>query len=400
MSGNGRYVACIDSFDDIPGAPISAYVASDSLSKIYKKGKTINELGEVRIGMGTGDNDLFLKLWWEINNNLIDFSIQDVKELNNTRKKYFPYSKGGERKRWYGNHEFVVWFDAVGRMKMADTSGHRENGGYEKYFHKGMTWSYSTMAAFCARIMPYGFVFDVNGSSLFLNEDRYNYVLAFLQSSVGRFIIDSTKSAFSIQAGTIRNLPIIGRTNDEIERLVNECIEISKRDWDYFETSWDFSTLQLVKRAFHSRIGNVNTKLSSIYEEVAKEFYLQKRKLIEREQRINELFIDAYELNEEVTASVSEGDLTLHDADVTRDIKGLISYAVGCMFGRYSLDVEGLAYAGGDWKESYATKYNTFIPDEDGIIPITDEEYFKDDIVARFVDFIRIVYGERHWKRT
>ena len=246
LAGNNRYNAKQDSFERIPGAPVSAYVAGDTLAMLYEKGKTINDVGEVKIGMGTGNNDLFLKLWWEVNNLTIDYTMKDASLIDSGSKKYYPYSKGGERKRWYGNQEYVVWYDEAGQNQMKQTSGHRENGGYDYYFHKGMTWTYSTMAAFGARIMPEGFVFDVNGSSLFLPEKYYNYVLCFLQSCVGRFIIDSTKSAFSIQAGTIRNLPVIGESNDEIENLANECIKISREDWDSFETSWDFKRSPLV----------------------------------------------------------------------------------------------------------------------------------------------------------
>lgn len=129
--------------------------------------------------MGTGNNDLFLKLWWEVNNLTIDYTMKDASLITVGSKKYYPYSKGGERKRWYGNQEYVVWYDEAGQNQMKQTSGHRENGGYDYYFHKGMTWTYSTMAAFGARVMPEGFVFDVNGSSLFLPEKYYNYVLCF-----------------------------------------------------------------------------------------------------------------------------------------------------------------------------------------------------------------------------
>ena len=235
-----RFIAKQDSFDKIPGAPMSAYVAGDTLATLYQNGQTISKIGDVKIGMGTGNNDLFLKSWWEIEEGKIDYSITDKSQLDYSNKKYFPYSKGGERKRWYGNHEFVIWFNRAGQNKMKQTSGHRENGGYDFYFHKGITWSYSTMAPFSVRIMPTGFVFDVNGSSLFLPEQYYNYVLCFLQSCVGRFIIDSIKSAFSIQAGTIRNLPVIGNTTPKIEALADECVTLSQQDWDSYETSWDF----------------------------------------------------------------------------------------------------------------------------------------------------------------
>ena len=382
LSGNNCYNAKQDSFERIPGAPVSAYVAGDTLAMLYEKGKTINDIGEVKIGMGTGNNDLFLKLWWEVNNLTIDYTMKDASLINSKSKKYYPYSKGGERKRSYGNQEYVVWYDEDGQGQMKHTSGHRENGGYDYYFHKGMTWTYSTMAAFGARIMPEGFVFDVNGSSLFLPEKYYNYVLCFLQSCVGRFIIDSTKSAFSIQAGTIRNLPVIGETNDEIESLASECIKISREDWDSFETSWDFKKHPFVKSNFVT------------IEEAYKQWQLvtneRNGRLAEKERRINELFIDKYELANELSPDVNAEEGTLHTPDLNREVRSFMSYAVGCMFGRFSPDKDGVIYAGGEWDVS---KYVSFPADKDNIIPICDDEYFEDDIVGLFVKFVKTVYG-------
>ena len=382
LAGNNRYNAKQDSFERIPGAPVSAYVAGDTMAMLYEKGKTINDVGEVKIGMGTGNNDLFLKLWWEVNNLTIDYTMQDALLIDSGSKKYYPYSKGGERKRWYGNQEYVVWYDEAGQNQMKQTSGHRENGGYDYYFHKGMTWTYSTMAAFGARIMPEGFVFDVNGSSLFLPEKYYNYVLCFLQSCVGRFIIDSTKSAFSIQAGTIRNLPVIGETNDEIENLAKECIKISREDWDSFETSWDFKKHPFVT-------GNFVT-IKEAYEKWQLVTNERNDSLNQKERRINEIFIDKYELANELSPDVNIEDGTLHVPDLNREVRSFISYAVGCIFGRYTPDKDGVVYAGGEWDNS---KYVSFAADKDNIIPICDDEYFEDDIVGLFVEFVKAVYG-------
>lgn len=378
----------VERFNSIPGAPLSAYIGGDILPEIYKKGKKISDIGEVRIGMGTGNNDLFLKVWWEVNNLQIDYTIHNCSELMTSSGKYFPYSKGGERKRWYGNHEFVIWYNEEGRERISRTSGHRENGGLERYFHKGMTWSYSTMAAFSTRIMPTGFVFDVNGSSLFMPEEFYNYTLAFLQSSTARFIIDSIKSAFSIQAGTIRNLPIIGESTPEIEALVEDCISISKFDWDMFETSWDFKKMPLVS---YTTINNANTSVAESIQGVDEIYAQNHDRLIRDEERLNDIFSETYSLNEKVDSAINEEDITLHYSDHKRDIKALISYAVGCMFGRYSLDVDGLAYAGGTWNASI---YESFLPDVDNVIPITDEEYLEDDIVSRLCTWLKVVYGE------
>lgn len=395
LSKNARFYAKQENYNRIPGAPVSAYVASETLASLYEQGKTISEIGEVKIGMGTGNNDLFLKLWWEIKYLDIDFSITGINEIDMYSKKFYPYSKGGERRRWYGNHEFIVWFDKDGQKCMKQTSGHRENGGIDYYFHKGMTWSYSTMAAFSVRVMPSGFVFDVNGSSLFLNEENYNYVLCFLQSCVGRFVIDSTKSAFSVQAGTIRNLPILGKSTLEIECLADECISLTKDDWDVFETSWDFKRhplLSVIPRNSVLFDDTDDIDLAECYTCWEIECNERFNQLKANEEELNRIFIDIYGLQEELTPEVEEKDVTVRKADLQRDIKSLISYAVGCMFGRYSLNEEGLIYAGGEWDNS---KYTTFIPDKDNIIPITDEEYFEGDIVTRFCDWLKTAFGTK-----
>lgn len=395
LSKNARFYVKQENYNRIPGAPVSAYVASETLASLYEQGKTISEIGEVKIGMGTGNNDLFLKLWWEIKYLDIDFSITGINEIDMYSKKFYPYSKGGERRRWYGNHEFIVWFDKDGQKCMKQTSGHRENGGIDYYFHKGMTWSYSTMAAFSVRVMPSGFVFDVNGSSLFLNEENYNYVLCFLQSCVGRFVIDSTKSAFSVQAGTIRNLPILGKSTLEIESLADECISLTKDDWDVFETSWDFKRhplLSVIPRNSVLFDDTDDIDLAECYTCWEIECNERFNQLKANEEELNRIFIDIYGLQEELTPEVEEKDVTVRKADLQRDIKSLISYAVGCMFGRYSLNEEGLIYAGGEWDNS---KYTTFIPDKDNIIPITDEEYFEGDIVTRFCDWLKTAFGTK-----
>lgn len=382
LKKDSLYLSTNINFDQLPGCPISAYRGTDILKDIYSRGQTIGELGTVRIGMGTGNNDIFLKTWWEVAYSDIQFEIKEIGQIDNIRK-YVPYSKGGERKRWYGNQEFVIWYNSTGRKKMAETSGHRENGGLDLYFHRGITWSYSTMGAFSARIMPDGFVFDVNGSSIFMPDKYFFFTLGFLQSSVARFIIDSIKSAFSIQAGTIRDLPILTISNNDISDTVNACIKLSRDNWDSYETSWDFKTHPLYNGAgtvdgSYNKWNQINTDVVSA--------------LQQKEEYLNKLFIAIYGLREEVSYEVNERDITIERADLGRDIRSLISYAIGCMFGRYSLDKEGLIYAGGDWK-SVQSVYKTFLPDQDNVIPITDQKYLDDDVVERICEFLTVVYG-------
>ena len=210
-------------------------------------------------------------------------------------------------------------------------------------------------------------------------------MLALLNSKACNYIVGLFNPTLGVSPEDVQNIPVLRINEKYISELSQKCVNESKKDWDAFETSWDF-----IK---HPLIRNKKT-IQSSFDEWKKECEDRFQFIHRSEELFNEYFNKAYGLEYELNPIVEEKDVTVRKAVLERDIKSLISYAVGCIFGRYSLDVEGLAYAGGDWKEAYTTKYKTFLPDEDGIIPITDEEYFKDDIVAQFVDFIRIVYGE------
>lgn len=218
--------------------------------------------------------------------------------------------------------------------------------------------------------------------TLFISQDYLLFCLGFLNSVVALFSLNVLNPTLNFTAGNIASLPLIISINKKIiDSIVNENIVLSKSDWDSFETSWDFKTHPLIKP-----VPLISEAFAQWSDECEKRF----TRLKSNEEELNRIFIDIYGLQDELTPEVEDKDVTVRRADLTRDIKSLVSYAVGCMFGRYSLDVEGLAYAGGEWDGS---KYKTFIPDPDNCIPVTDEEYFRDDIVVRFVDFIRTVYG-------
>lgn len=239
------YETTASNFSKIPGSPI-AYWAHENLIKIFTAENNIGQYADVRIGMGTGNNDLFLRQWWEISIDKIGFGFENVKAADASKKKFFPYGKGGECRRWYGNQDKVVWYDELGRKEMDNTSGHRENGGLEKYFHRSLTWSYNTTGAFNARYMPQGFVFDVNGSSIFPKDERYEYILAFLCTVVCRYILSITNATITTQAGNIRDLPLIVKSKENVILMSEYCINQEKEDWNSFETSWDFKKHPLV----------------------------------------------------------------------------------------------------------------------------------------------------------
>lgn len=234
-----------DNFLLIPGNPI-AYWAHPNLVKLFAEAKNIGMYADVRIGMGTGNNDLFLREWWEVPYKKIGFGVGNATSADASGKKYFPYGKGGDYRRWYGNQDKVVWYDSEGRLMMKQTSGHRENGGAERYFQRSLTWSYNTSGAFNARYMPQGFVFDVNGSSIFPAENDYSFVLAFLLSTVCRYILSITNATITTQAGNIRDLPLIFENRTAVSSLSDDSVSIEKNDWDAFEPSWDFKRNPLV----------------------------------------------------------------------------------------------------------------------------------------------------------
>ena len=380
LQGVNRFVAKQDNFSKIPGSPI-AYWASSKILDAFDKGILIGDFTDVKIGMGTGKNEIFVRKWWEVDYNKIDFSLQNIDQLENSHARYFPYNKGGEYRLWYGNQQEVLWFDAAGRKRMSEMSGHRENGGHDFYFRHGLTWTFISSSRFGVRCLPYGFLFDVAGSTLFVDDENLNYVLGFLSSSVCNEILKLLNPTLNYQAGNVKSLPVLFGHKDEIDKLVINNIDISKDDWDSFEVSWDFSRHPLIVR---------NYPLSKVYDDWRITINERFCNLKNNEEKMNRLFIDTYDVSNEIGYTIND-EVTVHGEDIQRDIKGLISYAVGCMFGRYSLDAPGLVYAGGIWPPS---KYTTFPADEDAIIPICDDEYFEDDIVGLFITFVEKVYGK------
>lgn len=383
LVGENRYVFEQNNFSKIPGAPI-AYWVSESILSAYKKGTLLGDCSDVKIGMGTGKNDIFVREWWEVSYDLIDFSLTSITEINKSEARYFPYNKGGEFRLWYGNLQEVLWFDSNGQKKMNTMSGHRENGGRDYYCKEGLTWSFISSSKFGIRFMPSGCFFDVAGSTLFSRQDNL-YTLGFLASSVCSSILGILNPTLNYQAGNIKSLPLLSYNIELVDELVNENIGISKSDWDSFEASWDFVCHPLVRGK------KKGLRLTDHYKAWEMECFNRFNALKTNEEKLNQIFIDNYDMQDELTPEVADKDITVRKAELQRDIKSLLSYAVGCMFGRYSLDIEGFAYAGGVWNDE---KYKTYLPDEDNCVPITDEEYFEDDIVGRLVEFVKVVYGK------
>lgn len=363
-------------FSMIPGSPI-AYWVGNKFCENYKN-QNISNYAEVITGMTIGDNNKYLRVWFEPEIQKLSIGKLSMNDVDMTHSYWIPYSKGGQRRNWYGNYEYVVnWSQHQYFNRSKTTLQHL-------YLRKAITWPFVTSGLFSARLLPHGFLWDVAGSPCFFkNDDEQYYALGFLCSKVANYILNVVNPTINVQAVDISKLPLIINdiAKDTIIRYVEDNIDISKKDWDSFETSWDFKK--------HPLLRNVST-ISEAFTMWQAECDERFNQLKANEEELNRIFIDIYGLQEELTPEVEDKDVTVRKADLQRDIKSLLSYAVGCMFGRYSLDVEGLAYAGGEWDSS---KYQSYIPDADNVIPITDEEYLDDDIVSRLCAWLKVVYG-------
>lgn len=375
------YKSSQHNFDLIEGKPI-AYWLNDSVYRIFEIGEPIEKYGYPRQGMATADNNRFMRLWFEVKNVDIDFS---CKSKENTIKKWYPHSKGGSLRRWYGNNQFIVNWQNDGREIRNFQKAVVRNSDY--YFRKGITWSDLTISWFTARYVPEGYTFDSSGPTYFpFDEKHILYICGYFNSWVFQEMLNISCQGMHYSNGVISKLPIIWGTEHQvlqIEKLVSKCIEISHNDWDERELSWDFKGNKLVREQKTISIKKLVEECMLIKNE-------QHRKLKEYEREIDSMFSAIFNIKG-IKPIKGICEPTLYQNSEKGLIIDFISYAVGCMFGRYSLDHEGLVYAGGEWKND---NYVTFIPDRDGIIAISDSDYFNDDILTRFVDFVRIVYGE------
>lgn len=381
VAGNRFAQVSSDNFSKIPGMPVAYWVSVNTINA-FDKPKLESGVNAVK-GLDTCDNDTFVRFWNEVDIHNINFSARSSEDT--FEAKWYPYCKGGGYSKWYGFMDKVVdWKDDGNILRnLRDSNGKIKSRpqNIRYYFKEGLTWSTITSYKLSLRYMNHC-IFGGGGSAMFMSSNLY-YNLCFVNSKVTEYFLSFMNPTLNFLVGDILGLPIIidESKKEVVESLARNNINISKIDWDSFETSWDFKTHPLLKP-----VPLISESFAQWSDECEKRF----TRLKSNEEELNRIFIDIYSLQDELTPEVEDKDVTVRRADLTRDIKSLVSYAVGCMFGRYSLDVEGLAYAGGEWDGS---KYKTFIPDPDNCIPVTDEEYFRDDIVVRFVDFIRTVYG-------
>jgi len=409
-----RYKSGRKYFDIIPGKPI-AYWFNDKFLSVFNN-KCLADIAKPRQGLATGDNDRFLRLWSEVGFNKIGFSCDSRVDAERTGKKWFPCNKGGSYRKWYGNNDYLVnWendgieirnnYDSKGKLKSRPQN-------MDFYFKKGMTWSTISSGSLAMRYSPVGHMFETKGSVCFPNnEGELFYLLGLTNTPIVSIILSVLSPTLDFHEGPLGKVPTILDCNyiNKVSNIVEESICISKTDWDSYETSWDFKHHPLVNYV------NIDTDkpvtVENSYKYWESECEQRFTKLKANEEELNRIFIDIYGLQDELTPEVLDKDITVHRVfdtkeDIPESMKGsayirtrrdeivsLLSYAVGCMFGRYSLDTKGLAYAGGEWD---ASKYTSFKPVLDNIIPITDEVYLEDDIdiITRLCTWLKVVYSE------
>ena len=385
-------------FYDIPGTPF-AYWLSDTMFDIFKDSKTLSDVAKPRQGLATSDNDRFLKLWHEVDFSKIGFGITSIDDDRKFEYKWFPCTKGGSFRRWYGNNDYIVnWENDGEEIKAYAAKLYRNYTRTIKnipfYFRRGLTWSTISSGLFSLRYVPEGFVFETKGAMCYV-DDKYLYsVLALYNTKVMQQFLAVVSPTLDYHEGPLGRTPILLEDNSEIDEITKNCITISKNEWDSFENSWDYKGHPLIELRTETECVRVheqqNYHIKDVYWVWSQLCDKRFQKLKDNEEKLNRHFIDVYNLQNELTPEIEENDVSVRKADLGRDIRSFISYAVGCMFGRYSLDVDGLAYAGGEWDVS---KYVSFAADKDNIIPICDDEYFEDDIVGLFVGFVKTVYG-------
>lgn len=414
-----RHSASTKDFLNIPGKPI-AYWASNKIKNVFATSKLLGDIAKPKKGLITSDNKRFLRLWHEIGYDNIGFMCKDSKLALLSNKKWFPHNKGGYYRKWYGNSEYVInWQNDGEEIKdyasKLYVSYSRQIMNEKYYFKQSVSWTSISSSKLGVRFYPEGYIFDTAGPSIFGSLDKLLYLLGFLCSKLCFEFLGMLNPTLNILTGDIANMPIIfnrsANIEEKISRISQSNIEISKTDWDSFETSWDFKRHPL----FNGELRIENGEIEKEKETIKKAFVewnefteSQFNQLKSNEEELNRIFIDIYGLQDELTPEVEDKDITIRKADRERDIKSFISYAVGCMFGRYSLDEEGLIYAGGEFGKQFRIengelrinttegwKSSSINVTMDNVIPIVDDDYFEDDIVNRFVEFVKITFGEK-----
>lgn len=423
LSGLCRLFSTKSRYALLPGSPIAYWVSKNVLS-VYNHGVPLGEIAAPRKGNSTSDNNRFLRFWAEVDVNKMNLHSSEITVADSIKRRWYPYNKGGGYRKWYGFNEYLVdWYNDAAAIRSIKTA---VIANYQYFMKPGLTWSTVSSNNFSIRQFGSGYIFDNGGCCIFDLGDKSDYLLGLLNSEVFRYIFGQLNPTLNFQSGEVAKFPVIYKSSEEVNTLVKENVHLSTDEYDSFETSWDFQR--------HPLLCKVST-LAEAFDQWQMECNDRFNQLKANEEELNRIFIDIYGLQDELTPEVEDKDVTVRKADLGRDIRSFISYAVGCMFGRYSLDVDGLVYAGGNFDTKYCRwirqfgdkatdeidkngnlihggwagctlcQYDgirkgekwiptSYSPDTDNIIPICDDEYFEDDIVGRFLKFVEVVYGK------
>ncbi len=404
------YRASSSDYGKIPSSPV-AYWVSDEMGSIFNNCNALDEFNDPKQGIGTADNNRFLKQWFEVGINSIGFKYKTMDEANRSGKKWFPHKKGGPFRKWYGNCDYVLDWEKDGYEIKKLKTARPQNLQY--MFKEGVTWSHTSSSSFSARYSEYGFTFNMEGPTIFSEYPKL--IIGYFCSTVAMTIMQIMNPTLHFLVGSVAKLPfcmnLIQETKEEIEEIVNSAIEITKLDWNSSEISWDFPKSSLLPS--ECKEAKVNSSYKTLRAKWAKMTIEIKR----LEEKNNTIFINSYGLQNELKSQVSLSEITLNCNPNKRygknktveeyeillladTIKEFISYSVGCMFGRYSLDKPGLILANqGDTIDNYLTRIPEpiFKPDDDNVIPIMDVDWFADDIAERFKRFLKVTFGEEHY---
>ena len=411
ISGQNQYRVGQISFSKIPGVPV-AYWISPEVLKLFDE-RTVGSIADAKSGMTTTDNTRFLRLWEEVNCQKIGFGYSNIVDTQDLKYKWFPFCKGGDFRRWAGNESFVVnWFNNGEEIRVAAEGA--TGGGLVNIdcaLRECLVWTKISSANISLRMKKQGIFFSDAAPGVFANRETLYYLLALLNTKYANEIIKLINPTLNFVPGAVSSVPVKKdeKNKGKIIEIAEENVQLSEQDWDSFETSWDFKK--------HPLLQNVST-ISEAFNQWQAECDGRFNKLKTNEEELNRIFIDIYGLQGELTPEVEDKDVTVRKADLQRDIKSLLSYAVGCMFGRYSTYKDGLLFAGEPYSlQTFVEKMNDrpgtisaeelqrayrnegvvvdemFFPDADNVIPITDEEYLDDDIVSRLCAWLKAVYG-------
>ena len=412
------YRASANDFEKIPGSSIAYWVSKNTI-KAFEAFRSLHEIAAPRAGLATGDNTIFQRSWHEVKQSNIAFNCMSNAESSNRSEVWYPCHSGGNFKKWFGNHEVVVdWQgDGIKIKNFKDDAGRLrsrpQNINY--FFRPGVTWTKLSSSTFAARLRESGFIFDDTGRSAFPEKrEDANLLLAVMCSSSCNYFLKILNPTMSFTSGDIANIPIPDINTDQINTLIDKITLIAKKDWDAHETSWNFTKLPMLS------YDNCGANMSDTYAKLRTHWLSMTDEMQRLEEENNKIFIDAYGLQEELTPEVPIDEITLtcnphyryggklndeeREARLLSDtVAEFLSYSVGCMFGRYSLDKPGLVLANqGETLEDYLAQVPepTFEPDEDNIIPMLDEDWFSDDITERFRKFLRVTFGDEHFQEN